>query len=1176
MRIAFYKFCLSVITIFGFSLYAVAQPANDNCANAIVLTSSPTLTTTSGTLNSATQSITPAVSGSCVAWSSNFDVWYRFTATQTSHTVTISGFGSNYSNREFQVYNGGTTGTCPTVATGQIACGSGGTNSVTITTTVNNIYFIRVSDSWSSMTWGGDFTVSVSHRLVAATNNTCGTAFVLTQGASCTSTIANLQNANNAAPTSGCGHTTPYDTWFRFTATGTSAIIRLSNLGSSIVTAVPHMELLSSSGACTGFTSLVCQNANTNPAINYTGLTIGTTYYIRVYTTSNPTGGSFNNWGFEVCVTNPIVVGGRTNEVFKQTLLVSPNTPGIADRLSDPWEITYGPDDSLWVTEAKGYKVKKINPNDGGQRTILNLTDAAAGGTFTPATFRRQFSRSQSPWPQGGMMGLAIHPDFNNATTPKKFVYLAYVREYITPFSTSPVQTMNGTETVNGYLFKTWLVRFTYNGSSLVSPEVLCDTLVGSNDHNSGRMIIKQEGGVPYLFYAVGDMGSGQYDNASRTIKSQLINSYEGKILRFNLEADADAGALDKWIPNNNPFNATLGVQSAVWSTGMRNNQGFALNPALNILYGSSHGPFSDDEINIIEGNKNYGHPLVIGSSADGNYNNAKAGPSSGSLPLITTEAANVTAINTAGLPTGTTYQNPIFNYYPAPAGNNSTQWSIQYIYSNQPYPGTPNTGAQSTNQFWSSEGISGMDIYTQAAIPGWKNSLLNGALKGGRVLRNQLNAAGTAVVAVDGADTVTYFRGVNRFRDLAISPDGKNIFSVIDSSSTTSGPTTASPVISSCRGCLQRYTFLGYNDNAGASTISTNIPIAPGINDNLTNSTATAITNADNNNLWVPITDSVGNIIAEIDANGNNLGNITGTLYKKTGAMRRTYANWPYLNRSLTISVQNAPATNVNVRFYITAAELAAIIAEPGSGVGDINSLFVFKNNDANSIGMAQVPTRITPTRAAFGSNYVLTASISGFSSFYFAGTNLLLAADQLVLSGKYNNEAVALDWKTINEIDAAYFILERSFDNKDFVAINNTTATGNTSGSTTYNYSDKNLPLNTAPVAYYRVKLVGNDGKTKQSNTIAITLPYNNGIITVAPNPAIDQIKAVVTAYGDGKATWKITDNAGRVVGTNTINIKKGNNQVIINISNLAKGMYNIQFNGATVDCKTKFQKM
>src|SRR5205085_7369385 len=107
--------------------------------------------------------------------------------------------------------------------------------------------------------------------------------------------------------------------------------------------------------------------------------------------------------------------------------------------------------------------------------------------------------------------------------------------------------------------------------------------------------------------------------------KDQKMNDYKGNILLFNTEPDKDAGLYDRWIPDDNPFNAIR--QNAVYSYGHRNPQGlaYALVGNSGRLYESEHGPYSDDEINIIEQGKNYGHPLIIGF-ADGNYDNLAAG----------------------------------------------------------------------------------------------------------------------------------------------------------------------------------------------------------------------------------------------------------------------------------------------------------------------------------------------------------------------------------------------------------------------------------------------------------------------------------------------------------------------------------------------------------------------
>jgi DNA-binding beta-propeller fold protein YncE len=103
------------------------------------------------------------------------------------------------------------------------------------------------------------------------------------------------------------------------------------------------------------------------------------------------------------------------------------------------------------------------------------------------------------------------------------------------------------------------------------------------------------------------------------------------------------------------------------------------------------------------------------------------------------------------------------------------------------------------------------LDLYTHTLVPGWKNSLVAASLKWGRLLKIKLNAAGTQTYPTNTYnDTVSYLGSQNRFRDLAFSPDGKDIFVVMDNSSTTSGPGSANPVVPNCLGCVQKYTFLG------------------------------------------------------------------------------------------------------------------------------------------------------------------------------------------------------------------------------------------------------------------------------------------------------------------------------------------------------------------------------
>jgi len=438
----------------------------------------------------------------------------------------------------------------------------------------------------------------------------------------------------------------------------------------------------------------------------------------------------------------------------------------LSNKLGMPWEITYGPDDSLWVTEAKAYRIRKVSTVNGGKRTVLNLAN------------KKNFDRSAATWPQGGLMGLALHPDL---MTGKPYVYVAYVYRFDSCTTTMPR---------NPCYFKTKIERYTYNigPNTLTSPVTVMDNIPGSNDHNSGRLTI---GPDLKLYYTVGDMGAGQFGNQPRTENAQNLNVYEGKILRFNLEPDTDAAdatdPFNRWIPNDNPYtNSVTGKVTAIYTYGHRNAQGIVWG-RINLgdsLYSSEHGPQSDDEVNIITRGKNYGHPYVMGY-CDGNFNGISNGP-----------------------------------YTPSASNGEQNACATYGLYGSQPIKtifstNSPNPNPESSNTTWPTVGPSSIDFYGYDVLPGWKNSLLITTLRNGRVIRLKLNSNGNAVGAngMNGTDTITYFNSANgqsRYRDLCISPDGLKIYVATDSSGSTSGPTADITALPNNPGCILEFSFSG------------------------------------------------------------------------------------------------------------------------------------------------------------------------------------------------------------------------------------------------------------------------------------------------------------------------------------------------------------------------------
>jgi PQQ-dependent dehydrogenase (s-GDH family) len=1133
----------------GFSICVTnppPPPSNDDCVGATTLTSATSCSNVAGTIEYSTA--TGGLPASCETVGTHYDVWYKFVASNATHIVTISGQGSNFTNPEIQLYSG----TCGTLAS--ITCG---TTTLTYSAlSIGATYYVRVSNIGSSPTINGDFNICVTHPTPPPSNDDCAGAATLTSATNCSNTSGTLVSATatTGLPVGCETGGTHYDVWYKFVASNTTHAVTISGQGTSFTNAQVQLY----SGACGSLTSIACGNTS----LSSTTLTVLNTYYIRV---SNVGSNILSNGGFNICVTHPPasvnVVGGRMKEVYKQTTL---SGSGV---LQYPWEVTYGPDNNLWITESRGYKVYKMDPNTGAKTTVL---DISMGSTWLPSpadTLNVQFN---SNWPQGGLAGLAIHPNFLDGTGNNDYVYISYVHRNL------------GGSSPTGLLFRNKLVRFKYNSGTgkLESPAIVCDNLPGSNDHNSQRIIIAPVaiGGTPFLFYASGDMGAGQFSNRTRPNRAQDPASYEGKILRFNLDVDGDAGA-NAWIPNDNPYSAT----SAVWSIGIRNNQGFAYDPALNILYGSSHGPYSDDEINIFQPFKNYGHPLIEGF-VDGNYNgNSVQGTitsvSAGaaytdnlgvsSCPPIGNEATNKATIDASG---NGLYKDPLFSAYAV------SQAIVTNIWQTNPGNATPAPG-------WPTEAWSGLDIYRNTLIPGWKNSLVNGSLKWGRLLRMRLDATGAATAPTNTvSDTVSYFNSQNRFRDLAFSSNGKDVFVIMDNTSTTSGPGSANPVVPACAGCVQKYTFLGYYDVAGKSSIPTSIDVTNAAVNTCNTGTTVTIDNT-NNNLWVPITGPDGNIMAEIYANGNNLGTVTSSFYKNSGPIR-VASSTHYLDRNMTITPENQPTSTVKIRLYLSKAELDALIADGASNVSAIGNLKIYKNNDPCSSAISTPPTGITPTYAeAHGANgYMLQGDITSFSSFYFAAVNsftlFTLPLDLLSFTGQLqNNNSVLLNWKTENEINTSHFVVERSVDGIRFNAIGNVTANGrnNTGGSFNYALTDNDAINQSSQRIYYRLKMVDIDGRFEYSNIISVSFPLITGKLSIAPNPVLTEMKVTIASEADGRVQWKLTDNVGRVIQKGAENVRKGVvNNFTINMNRLPAGTYNLNVTGAGINQNEKIQKM
>lgn len=160
----------------------------------------------------------------------------------------------------------------------------------------------------------------------------------------------------------------------------------------------------------------------------------------------------------------------------------------VASGLHVPWEIIWGPDNWLWVTERNG-RISRINPENGEQQVLITITDC--------------YEYSES-----GLLGMALHPDFDN----NPYVYV--VHNYYS----------------GGNREK--LVRYTYNGTALVDPLDLITGIMASSggNHSGSRLLILPDQTML--------MSTGDYYN---DVVAQNLGNINGKILRLNLDGSVPA-----------------------------------------------------------------------------------------------------------------------------------------------------------------------------------------------------------------------------------------------------------------------------------------------------------------------------------------------------------------------------------------------------------------------------------------------------------------------------------------------------------------------------------------------------------------------------------------------------------------------------------------------------------
>lgn len=233
-------------------LYTSSAPVNDECENAVLLTVNPTSTCTSYTSGGVTCASASPQANSC-SGSSDDDVWYKFVATDTTHTISLSNVAGSTTDMYFSVFSGSCTS--PT----NILC-SDNNSTQAHGLVIGDTYYIRVFTYTSTTGQTSTFDLCVS-SIVLEPN-----AFCTGSDPFCTGTTYNFPANVNAGvgqsgPDYGCLCTQPNPVWY---------YLRIANPGSLSI------NIASSCGdvdyaAWGPFPALTCDTADLTSTVSSCG-----------------------------------------------------------------------------------------------------------------------------------------------------------------------------------------------------------------------------------------------------------------------------------------------------------------------------------------------------------------------------------------------------------------------------------------------------------------------------------------------------------------------------------------------------------------------------------------------------------------------------------------------------------------------------------------------------------------------------------------------------------------------------------------------------------------------------------------------------------------------------------------------------------------------------------------
>ena len=349
------------------------------------------------------------------------------------------------------------------------------------------------------------------------------------------------------------------------------------------------------------------------------------------------------------------------------------------------------------------------------------------------------------------------------------------------------------------------------------------------------------------------------------------------------------------------------------------------------------------------------------------------------------------------------------------------------------------------------------------------------------------------------------------------------------------------------------------------------------------------------NQNGFIHLLASNGDLVASINSNGQNLGTVTATSYIEGSPLLVEDCNAPgnttvmtsVMDRHWVITTQFPPSAPVNVLMPFTEGEFSSLNfaafnnANPNDEVPNYtevgstkysgpNEDDLFPNNCVSNGGSGNVTWHSQTSNGQVntylashpGTNRFITINVNSFSEFWLHGSSNSTPLPVELISFQANctdDNKVDVTWTTASENNSMHFVVETSKDVVNWEVLSIVPAAHFSTSTLNYTISHEGA---TREKNYYRLKQVDQDGAFEYYNMIYANCGNVRGNPVTFPNPSKDNFTIDFNGSDmSGEVQLSLMNMEGKEISNRQLNLEKGVNTIQINTVELQPGIYYIK---------------